>query len=93
VAETYSEQEIEKKVKEVVAQVFNVDIDSITRDTSFVNDLSADSLDQVEFLMHLEETFDTQIPQEEADKVQTVGQAIDYLKQHLEQTQNQNQSI
>ena len=92
-AETYSEQEIEKKVKEVVAQVFNVDIDSITRDTSFVNDLSADSLDQVEFLMHLEETFDTQIPQEEADKVQTVGQAIDYLKQHLEQTQNQNQSI
>ncbi len=91
-AENYTEQEIEQKVKEVVAQLFNVDPEQITRDTSFTNDLGADSLDQVEFLMGLEETFDTQIPPEEAEKVETVGQAIEYLKRHLEQTQAQGQS-
>ncbi|RMD62460.1 MAG: acyl carrier protein [Planctomycetota bacterium] len=76
-----TEQEIEAKVIEIVAEQMGVEKDKISRDTSFVNDLNADSLDQVELVMELEDEFETSIPDEEAEKLQTVGQAIDYIKQ------------
>ncbi len=76
--------EIESKVKKIVAEQMNVAENEISRDTSFVNDLNADSLDTVELVMELEDEFELSIPDEEAEKIQTVGQAIDYIKQHLD---------
>ena len=73
---------VEAKVIDVVAEQLGVDKDKITRDTSFVNDLGADSLDTVELIMELEEEFDTTIPESTAEQVQTVGQAIDFLEQN-----------
>ena len=73
---------VEAKVIDVVAEQLGVDIDKITRDTSFVNDLGADSLDTVELIMELEEEFDTTIPESTAEQIQTVGQAIDFLEQN-----------
>ena len=71
---------VEAKVIEVVAEQLGVDKEKITRDTSFVNDLGADSLDTVELIMELEEEFDTTIPESTAEQIQTVGQAIDFLQ-------------
>ena len=71
---------VEAKVIEVVAEQLGVDKEKITRDTSFVNDLGADSLDTVELIMELEEEFDTTIPESTAEQIQTVGQAIDFLE-------------
>ena len=76
--------EIETKVKKIVSDQMGVAEDEITRETSFVNDLNADSLDTVELVMEFEEEFELNIPDEEAEKIQTVGQAIDYIKQHLD---------
>ena len=73
---------VEAKVIDVVAEQLGVDKDKITRDTSFVNDLGADSLDTVELIMEFEEEFDTTIPESTADQIQTVGQAIDFLEQN-----------
>jgi|TARA_B100000700_G_scaffold17218_1_gene17030 acyl carrier protein len=73
---------VEAKVIDVVAEQLGVDKDTITRDTSFVNDLGADSLDTVELIMELEEEFDTTIPESTAEQIQTVGQAIDFLEQN-----------
>ena len=72
--------EIEQKVIDIVAEQMGVDKAEITRDTSFVNDLNADSLDTVELVMEFEDEFEMSIPDEEAEKIQTVGQAIDYIK-------------
>ncbi len=74
-----TEAEIEAKVIEIVSKQLGVDSGEISRDTSFVNDLNADSLDTVELVMELEYNFSTTIPDEEAEKIQTVGQAIDFL--------------
>jgi acyl carrier protein len=74
--------EIEQKVIEIVAEQMNVDKSEITRETSFVNDLNADSLDTVELVMEFEDQFELSIPDEEAEKIQTVGQAIDYIREH-----------
>ncbi len=76
--------EVESKVKKIVAEQMGVSEDEITRETSFVNDLNADSLDTVEMVMEFEEEFEMNIPDEEAEKIQTVGQAIDYIKKRLE---------
>ena len=76
--------EIEAKVKKIVAEQMGVSEDEITRETSFVNDLNADSLDTVELVMEFEDEFQMSIPDEEAEKIQTVGMAIDYIKAHLE---------
>jgi len=76
-----TEQEIEAKVIEIVASQMSVDKSQITRNTSFVEDLSADSLDVVELVMSLEDAFDTDIPDEKAEKIKTVGEAVDYIKQ------------
>ena len=76
-------EELEAKVKAIVAEQLGVDQAEISRETSFVNDLNADSLDTVELVMEFEDEFDMNIPDEEAEKIQTVGQAINYIEQHL----------
>jgi acyl carrier protein len=78
--------EIETKVIEIVAEQMGVDKSEITRETSFVNDLNADSLDTVELVMEFEDEFELSIPDEEAEKIQTVGQAIDYITGHSGKT-------
>ena len=70
---------VEKKVIEIVAEQMGADKAEISRETSFINDLNADSLDTVELVMEFEDEFDTSIPDEEAEKIQTVGAAIDYI--------------
>ena len=76
--------EIEEKVMQIVSEQLSVDKGEITHATSFVNDLNADSLDTVELVMELEDEFDLTIPDEEAEKLKTVGEAISYIKKHLE---------
>src|SRR6185295_3568407 len=78
---TVTEQEIEAKVIEIVANQMGADKSQITRDTSLVDDLNADSLDTVELVMEFEDEFETSIPDEQAEKIKTVGQAIDFIKQ------------
>lgn len=70
---------VEERVTEIVAEQLGVDKDKITRDTHFVNDLGADSLDTVELVMELEEEFDINIPDDAAEKIQKVGEAIDFI--------------
>ena len=70
---------IEEKVKSIVVEQLGVNEDQVTNAASFVDDLGADSLDTVELVMALEEEFDTEIPDEEAEKITTVQQAIDYV--------------
>jgi len=73
---------IDERVKEIVCEQMGAARDKITDDTSFIQDLGADSLDTVELVMALEEEFETEIPDEEAEKIATVQQAIDYVKAH-----------
>jgi len=77
-----TEQEIEQKVIEIVADQMGADKAKITRDTSFVEDLNADSLDTVELVMEFEDEFEISIADDQAEKIGTVGQAIDYIKEH-----------
>ncbi len=79
-------QEIEDKVIAIVSDQMGVEKAEISRETSFVNDLNADSLDTVELVMELEDEFEMSIPDEDAVKIQTVGQAIDYIKDQAEQS-------
>lgn len=83
------EKEIEEKVIAIVAEQMGVDKGEISRDTHFVNDLNADSLDTVELVMEFEDEFETSIPDEEAEKIQTVGQAIDFIKEHIAKAKQQ----
>jgi len=71
---------IEEQVKQIVAEQLGVKVEEVTNEASFVDDLGADSLDTVELVMALEEEFDTEIPDEEAEKITTVQLAIDYVK-------------
>ena len=71
---------IEEQVKNIVAEQLGVKEEEVTNDASFVDDLGADSLDTVELVMALEEAFECEIPDEEAEKITTVQQAIDYIK-------------
>ena len=77
-----TEQEIFDKVKKVVAEQLNVSESTITKEASFIDDLGADSLDTVELVMALEECFDTEIPDEDAEKLSTVGSVVTYVMQH-----------
>ena len=70
---------IEEKVIDIISEQMSTDKAEITRETSFINDLNADSLDTVELVMEFEDEFDMSIPDEEAEKIQTVGAAIDYI--------------
>jgi len=79
---TVTEAEIEAKVIDIVAEQMGVDKSEISRETSFANDLNADSLDTVELVMEFEDEFETSIPDDEAENIQTVGQAIEYIAKH-----------
>ena len=70
---------IENKLIDIISEQMGVDKSEITRETSFINDLNADSLDTVELVMEFEDEFDMSIPDEEAEKIQTVGAALDYI--------------
>ncbi len=72
--------DIEAKVKEIVVNKLGVDEGQVTAEASFINDLGADSLDTVELVMEFEKAFNIQIPDEDAEKISTVGDAIKYLK-------------
>jgi acyl carrier protein len=72
--------DVEKKVKEIIVSKLGVDEAQITPEASFTNDLGADSLDTVELVMEFEKAFNVQIPDEDAEKISTVGDAINYLK-------------
>ncbi len=78
-------KDLETRVKEIIVEQLGVDPTEVTPQASFVNDLGADSLDTVELVMALEEEFDVEIPDEDAEKIQNVGQAIDYIKAHNSQ--------
>lgn len=71
---------VQERVIDIVAEQLGVDKDKVTPETSFVNDLGADSLDTVELVMELEEEFDITIPDDAAEKIQTVGQAVQYIE-------------
>ncbi|MDR1418064.1 MAG: acyl carrier protein [Endomicrobium sp.] len=74
--------DFEARVKEIIVEQLGVDPAEVVEGASFVNDLGADSLDTVELVMAFEEEFGIEIPDEEAEKIQTVGNAIDYIKAH-----------
>ena len=78
-ADEVNVQEIESKVIDIISEQMGVEKSEITRETSFINDLNADSLDTVELVMEFEDEFDMSIPDEEAEKIQTVGAAVDYI--------------
>jgi acyl carrier protein len=73
---------VEQQVKAIVAEQLGVKEEEVKNDASFVDDLGADSLDTVELVMALEEEFETEIPDEDAEKITTVQQAIDYINEH-----------
>ncbi|HLF38974.1 MAG TPA: acyl carrier protein [Burkholderiales bacterium] len=75
-------ENIEQRVRKIVAEQLGVNEADVKSESSFVNDLGADSLDTVELVMALEEEFETEIPDEEAEKIATVQQAIDFIKGH-----------
>ena len=78
-AEEIDVKVIEEKVINIISEQMGADVSEITKETSFINDLNADSLDTVELVMEFEDEFDMSIPDEEAEKIQTVGAAIDYI--------------
>lgn len=78
------QEEIFEKVKEIIVEQLGVTETSVTMDSSFIDDLGADSLDIVELIMALEEEFDTEIPDSDAEKVVTVGDVVEYIKNHVE---------
>ena len=71
---------VEERVIEIVSEQMGVSKDQVTKETSFVNDLGADSLDTVELVMEFEDEFEISIPDEDAEKIQSVGNAIDYIQ-------------
>jgi len=75
---------VEERIKKIVVEQLGVKEEEVNNEASFVDDLGADSLDTVELVMALEEEFKTEIPDEEAEKITTVQQAIDYVTAHME---------
>ena len=77
------QKSIDQRVKEIIVNQLNVNEEQITPTASFLDDLGADSLDTVELVMALEDEFECEIPDEEAEKIRTVQQAVDYVGAHL----------
>jgi acyl carrier protein len=80
---TMSKDDILAKLRPVIAEQLGVDESEVREDASFTDDLNADSLDLVELIMSLEEQFNLQISDEEAEKLTTVGEAVDYIQDHM----------
>jgi len=78
------EPSIEERLKEIIIKQFGEGEKTVTRETSFVNDLGADSLDVVELVMELEDEFDVSIPDEDAERMQTVGDAVKFINEHTQ---------
>lgn len=76
---------IDERVKKIIVEQLGVKEDQVTENASFVNDLGADSLDTVELVMALEEEFNTEIPDTDAEKITTVKEAVDYIKAHAKE--------
>ncbi len=74
---------VEERVKKIVVEQLGVEEAQVTKEAAFVDDLGADSLDTVELVMALEEEFKLEIPDEEAEKISTVGQAVEYIERNL----------
>lgn len=78
-------EEIKDKVMDIVAEHLNKSKESLTTEMHIVNDLGADSLDAVEIVMDIEDAFDLSIPEEDAEKIQTIGDAVEYVEKAVEQ--------
>jgi acyl carrier protein len=76
-------QDVKSKVHSIIVDKLGVDESEVTRDANFTNDLGADSLDTVELIMEFEKEFDISIPDEDAENIATVGNAVDYLKEKV----------
>lgn len=74
--------DVEQKVKDIIVEQLGVKKEQVTENASFIDDLGADSLDTVELVMALEEAFNIEIPDEEAEKIRTVGEAVNYINNH-----------
>ena len=74
-----------EKVKKIISEQLGLEEEEVTLDSSFIDDLGADSLDIVELVMALEEEFDLEIPDEDAEKIATVNDAVEYIKEHIEE--------
>lgn len=81
--------DIEQRLRKIIAEQLMVEQDEITDDASFVETLGADSLDTVEMVMEIEDEFGIEIPDEDAEKLQTVGEAIEYVKSKVEAAEGQ----
>lgn len=79
--------DIAEQVRKIIAEQLMVELDEVTDDASFIEDLGADSLDTVEMIMEIEDEFGIEIPDEDAEKIQTVGKAIEYVKKKVEEQQ------
>lgn len=75
--------DIQERICKIIAEQLSQDADEVVPEASFIDDLGADSLDLVELVMHMEEEFDVEIPDEQAENIRTVQDAINYVKQHL----------
>ena len=80
--------EVESKVREIISEQLGVSADEVTPEASFIEDLGADSLDIVELVMTFEEAFEIEIPDEEAEKIQTVKDAVEYIQGHAKSSKN-----
>lgn len=80
---------VEQRVIEIVCEHLAVSKETVTRNTAFIEDIGADSLDIVELVMELEEEFDIQIPDDQAEKIKTVGEAVDYIEKAIKDKQQQ----
>jgi len=77
--------DIQEQIRKIIAEQLSQDLEEVVPEASFVDDLGADSLDLVELVMHMEEEFDVEIPDEEAENIRLVQDAINYVNQHLNQ--------
>ena len=77
---------VEEKVKTIIVEQLNVDADAVKPEATFIEDLGADSLDIVELVMTMEEEFDLEIPDEDAEKIKTVGDVVTYVKSHSKES-------